>query len=45
MMILNDEAPLQADLINLQDDATNIVLGTPPDGILHLTYPTILHHP
>lgn len=38
-MVLSDEAPLQADLINLQDDAINRVLGNLPDGIYQLTPP------
>lgn len=32
VMTLQDEVPLQAYLINLQDDAPNIVLGNLPDG-------------
>jgi len=39
VMILQDEPPMQADLINLQDDAPKIVLGTLPDGSDELTPP------
>ena len=39
MMVLCYEAPLQVDLINLQDDASNLVLGNLPDGNNQLTPP------
>ena len=38
-MVLCYEAPLQVDLINLQDDASNLVLGNLPDGNNQLTPP------
>lgn len=39
MMVLCDEMPLQADLINLQDDAPKIVIGNLPKGNDQLTPP------
>ena len=38
-MVLQDEISLQADLINIQDDAPKIVLGNLPDGKNHLNSP------
>nr|KUM48007.1 hypothetical protein ABT39_MTgene5002 [Picea glauca]QHR86569.1 hypothetical protein Q903MT_gene572 [Picea sitchensis] len=42
MMAFQDDIPLQADLINLKDDAPNIMLGNLPDGRDELTPPFYL---
>jgi hypothetical protein len=38
-MVLQNDIPLQVDLINLQDDTPKIVLGNFPDGRNELTPP------
>jgi hypothetical protein len=42
MMAFQDDIPLQADLINLKDDAPKIMLGNLPDGRDELTPPFYL---